>query len=83
MGLGLCNAPPDGSEVFFSVFWLIVLGTVDALEVPPVNPKGGKKRVRMLILGISENFIVYYYCKYYHSFQKNKTISKFNPKPTL
>lgn len=37
VGLGLCNAPLAGSDTGFSFLWLIVLGTADALEVPPVN----------------------------------------------
>ena len=58
VGLGLCNAPLAESDIGFSFLWLIVLGTVDALEVPPVNIHT-KKRVRMLMLGTTENFMLY------------------------
>lgn len=36
-GLGLCNAPLAESDTGFSFLWVTVLGTADALEVPPVN----------------------------------------------
>lgn len=37
MGLGLCNAPLDESETGLSLLRLMALGTLDALEVPPVR----------------------------------------------
>lgn len=44
VGLGLCNAPLAESDTGFSFLWLIVLGIVDALEVPPVNTHTKKKK---------------------------------------
>lgn len=44
VGLGLCNVPLAESDTGFSFLWLIVLGTADALEVPPVHTHIHKKR---------------------------------------
>lgn len=60
VGLGLRNAPLAESDTGFSFLWLIVLGTADALEVPPVHTHTHNKRgIRVLMLSTTENFMLF------------------------